>query len=86
VLPNLTVKNLAVSGTTSLEHVEILRDRLDPREQDTFGLVVVTTGGNDLIHRHYWYATNLEDPNDRGYDAIRRLFLIEMAKEAGSLR
>jgi lysophospholipase L1-like esterase len=27
---------------------------------------------------HYWYFTNLEDPNERGYDAIRRLFLIEM--------
>ena len=28
----------------------------------------------------YWYAVNLEDPNIRGYDAIRRLFLIEIAK------
>jgi lysophospholipase L1-like esterase len=28
----------------------------------------------------YWYWDNLEDPNDRGYDAIRRLFLIEMAR------
>ncbi len=28
---------------------------------------------------HYWYFANLEDPNDRGYDAIRRTFLIEMA-------
>jgi len=29
---------------------------------------------------HYWYFLNLEDPNDRGYDAIRRLFLLEMSK------
>jgi len=29
---------------------------------------------------HYWYAPNLEDPNDRGYDAIRRLFLKEILK------
>ncbi len=29
---------------------------------------------------HYWYYVNLEDPNERGYDAIRRLFLLEMAK------
>lgn len=29
---------------------------------------------------HYWYFENLEDPNDRGYDAIRRLFLNEMCK------
>lgn len=29
---------------------------------------------------HYWYYINLEDPNERGYDAIRRLFLIEIEK------
>ncbi len=29
---------------------------------------------------HYWYDANLEDPNPRGYDAIRRLFLLEMIK------
>jgi lysophospholipase L1-like esterase len=28
----------------------------------------------------YWYGENLEDPNDRGYDALRRLFLAEMAR------
>lgn len=28
----------------------------------------------------YWYYENLEDPNDRGYDAIRRLFLLKMAE------
>ena len=31
---------------------------------------------------HYWYGENLEDPNARGYDAVRRQFLIEIAKEA----
>jgi hypothetical protein len=35
---------------------------------------------------HYWYALNLEDPNTRGYDAIRRLFLIEIAKQAERLK
>jgi hypothetical protein len=35
---------------------------------------------------HYWYHTNLEDPNERGYDAIRRLFLIEMTKIASQLK
>jgi len=29
---------------------------------------------------HYWYYTNLEDPNLRGFDAVRRLFLREMIK------
>ena len=28
----------------------------------------------------YWYFENLEDPNDIGYDAIRRLFLNEIAR------
>jgi lysophospholipase L1-like esterase len=34
---------------------------------------------------HYWYYANLEDPNERGYDAIRRLFLVEMSKAARRL-
>jgi lysophospholipase L1-like esterase len=37
----------------------------------------------DARDPHYWYYTNLEDPNERGYDAIRRLFLIEIAKAVG---
>ncbi len=40
----------------------------------------------DARDPHYWYYTNLEDPNERGYDAIRRLFLIEMAKVAKQLQ
>jgi hypothetical protein len=28
---------------------------------------------------HYWYSI-IEDPNQRGYDAIRRLFLLEMVR------
>ncbi len=204
-LPNLRLKNLAESGTTSIRHLEVV-ERLPRQDADVFGLVVMTTGGNDLIHDYgrsppregamfgatldealpwienfekrldrmvglleerfpggclvfladiydptdgvgdgasaglpdwpdglaihdryneilrgsaarrpsvrlvpmhaaflghgthcrqfwrkhyrredptYWYAWNLEDPNDRGYDAIRRLFLIEIAKAAG---
>ncbi len=208
VLPNLTHRNLAVSGSTSLHHIESIRDQLEVQPPQIFGLVVMTTGGNDLIHDYgrappregamygatleqakpwianfekrlatmidlieerfsggcavfladiydptdgvgdaaraglprwpdamkllaayneiihrcaekresvhlvpmhdeflghgihcrdrwrehyreddpyYWYAWNLEDPNARGYDAIRRLFLIEMAKIRGEL-
>jgi lysophospholipase L1-like esterase len=203
VLPNLETLNLAVSGSTSLDHVEHVRERLKTQDPDTFGLVVMTSGGNDLIHSYgqrppregamygatltqakpwierfeqrfgetldriterfpggcrifvadiydptdatgdapaaglphwpdglaihaayneairrvagkrphvhvvpmyqqflghgihcrqfwhphyrsddpyYWYASNLEDPNERGYDAIRRLFLLEIVK------
>jgi len=208
VLPSLRSENTAVSGSTSLDHLEILRKRLRAQDPDVLGLVVMTTGGNDLIHSyghvppregamygatlqqarpwidayekrltammeliqerfpggchifladiydptdgtgsalgtglpawpdggpihraynevihrcaaghpgvhlvpiwqeflghgihctkfwnahyraedpHYWYGSNLEDPNDRGYDAVRRLFLIEIAKVAGEL-
>jgi lysophospholipase L1-like esterase len=29
---------------------------------------------------HFWYAPIFEDPNPRGHDAIRRLFLLEMIR------
>lgn len=204
VLPQTTARNLAISGTTSIECVDYQLPKLEIYDPSTFGVVVITTGGNDVIHnygrtppregamfgaklseisdwvpayRHrlqtiadrvrqafpggchifianiydptdgsgdinhaglpswpdglqvlaaynqvlqqfaddnrddvtlidirkeflghgihctqfwhphyrksdpcYWYWDNLEDPNDRGYDAIRRLFLIEMAR------
>lgn len=35
---------------------------------------------------HYWYYTNLEDPNERGYDVIRRLFLLEIAKNSDRIK
>jgi hypothetical protein len=34
----------------------------------------------DAKDPHLWYSTNVEDPNDRGYDAIRRAFLLEVAR------
>ncbi len=203
VLPNLAVENIAVSGSTSLQHVDIIKDRLKVQDADILGVVVLTSGGNDIIHSygqrppregamygatleeakpwiesfqqrlnnlidllearfpggchifladiydptdglgdaasaglpawpdglaihaayndiihrcaaeretvylvpmretflghgihctqfwrehyrsddpHYWYAGNLEDPNIRGYDALRRIFLLEIAK------
>jgi hypothetical protein len=33
-----------------------------------------------------WNFTNLEDPNDRGYDALRRLFLDEIHQIAEPLK
>jgi lysophospholipase L1-like esterase len=203
VLPNLKSLNLAVSGSTSIHHLEGQLARLEVQSPEVLGIVVMTTGGNDIIHNygrsapqegamygatfeqarpwiaafderlatilkrieqcfpggchiflaniydptdgvgdadraglpawpdamkvlaayneiiarhaeqrpnvhlvdihgefvghgihctqpwqphyrpadpHYWYYANLEDPNDRGYDAIRRLFLLEMIK------
>ncbi|MBS0261046.1 MAG: SGNH/GDSL hydrolase family protein [Planctomycetes bacterium] len=208
VFPNLTVSNLALSGSTSQECLDLLVPKLKTQDEDTFGVIVITTGGNDIIHNygrtpprecamygatleqarpwienfrvrldeilneiqarfpggceffianiydptdglgdattaglpawpdgleiirayneiiqhaaaarknvelvdmhagflghgvhctqfwrsfydqrdpHYWYWENLEDPNDRGYDALRRMFLNEMARVLPSL-
>ncbi len=207
-LPNLTTRNLAISGSTSLHHVDIIEAQLEEQPPEVFGLVVMTSGGNDLIHDygrrppregamygatferakpwidnferrlgemlraiearfpggcmifladiydptdglgdaataglpdwpdglkihaayndiihrygetfatvhvvpmhagflghgihctqswqphyraedpHYWYAWNLEDPNARGFDALRRLFLLEMVEQKGRI-
>jgi lysophospholipase L1-like esterase len=52
VLPNLQVKNAAVSGSNSLQHVGYVAE-LEKQPEDVFGIVVMTSGGNDLIH---WYG------------------------------
>jgi hypothetical protein len=50
VIPNLTATNLAVSGSTSLQHVRQQVPKLKRQAADVLGLVVMTSGGNDLIH------------------------------------
>lgn len=52
VLPNLEVQNLGLSGSTSLEHLDILLPRIPTYDDETFGIVVLTTGGNDVIHNY----------------------------------
>jgi lysophospholipase L1-like esterase len=52
VLPNLEHENLAVSGSTSREHAVTIEERLAEHNPEVFGLVVMTTGGNDLIHSY----------------------------------
>ncbi len=46
------IENFAVSGSTSQEHLSILRDRLQVQGADVYGIVVMTTGENDLIHSY----------------------------------
>ena len=43
----------------------------------TAGMVAKALPREDPYH---WYFHNIEDPNPRGYDAIRRLFLLEMIR------
>jgi len=52
VLPNLSVLNIAVSGSTSIHHVTHIEEKLPIQPDDVFGLVVFTTGGNDLIKNY----------------------------------
>ena len=49
VLPNLTASNRAVNGSTSFQHLEKIR-AMPPSGPDVRAIVVMTTGGNDLIH------------------------------------
>ncbi|MBN1512669.1 MAG: SGNH/GDSL hydrolase family protein [Phycisphaerae bacterium] len=50
VLPGLRARNDAVSGSTSIQHLRLLEKKLQPQPPETLALVVMTTGGNDIIH------------------------------------
>jgi lysophospholipase L1-like esterase len=52
VLPKLRVTNLAVNGSTSLHHVRSQLPKLQRHTTNVLGLVLLTTGGNDLIHNY----------------------------------
>lgn len=52
VLPNLNPVNLAISGTTSMECVDYQLPKLVSYPTEVFGVVVITTGGNDVIHNY----------------------------------
>jgi len=52
VLPELHVISLAVSGTTSFEHLERQLPHLPSTSSNATVIVVMTTGGNDLIHNY----------------------------------
>lgn len=52
VLPGLKPLNLSISGTTSIECVDYQLPKLEPYGPDVFGIVIMTTGGNDVIHNY----------------------------------
>src|SRR5262245_3155409 len=52
VFPSLMSKNIAVSGSNSLQHLQRIAE-LPAQDADVLGIIVVTSGGNDLIH---WYG------------------------------
>ncbi|HUU22276.1 MAG TPA: SGNH/GDSL hydrolase family protein [Phycisphaerae bacterium] len=49
VLPGIESRNLSESGSTSLRHEKVIAG-LDKFPPDVLGVVVMTTGGNDIIH------------------------------------
>lgn len=49
VFPNLETMNTAVSTSTSLQHEKYLAE-VEPFPADVLGIVVMTTGGNDILH------------------------------------
>lgn len=51
VLPNLTSENYAISGSESATHLDVIGETL-PVCEDAFGIVLMTSGGNDLIHSY----------------------------------
>ncbi len=52
VIPQLRVTNLALSGSTSLNHLKTELARLTVQPSNVLGIVVITTGGNDIIHNY----------------------------------
>ena len=52
VLPNLQPMNRSISGTTSIECLDYQLPKLETQDRDTFGVIVMTTGGNDVIHNY----------------------------------
>ena len=52
VFPDLKVINCAVSGSTSLYHRQYLDKKIQTFGAEEFGIIVLTTGGNDLIHNY----------------------------------
>ena len=52
VLPRIRATNLSVSGSTSLHHARTQVGKVPRQGNNVLGLVVFTTGGNDLIHAY----------------------------------
>jgi lysophospholipase L1-like esterase len=52
VFPNPKVRSIALSGSTSFQHLAQQVDTLEVQPEEVLGLIVLTTGGNDLIHNY----------------------------------
>ncbi len=50
IFPNLDLLNMAVDYTTTSDHLERQLPKIQRYPPDVFGIVLITSGGNDLIH------------------------------------
>ncbi|OYP34559.1 SGNH/GDSL hydrolase family protein [Rhodopirellula sp. MGV] len=90
VLPNLTHHNYAISGSESETHLEVIRDTI-PVNDNAFGIVLMTSGGNDLIHSYGrsaprecgMYGATLEqaEPWIANFEVRLRIMLIELQRK-----
>lgn len=51
VIPQLTARNIAVAGSNSIQHLQAVRN-MEVQSADITGIVVLTTGGNDVLHNY----------------------------------
>ena len=52
VIPNLESENFAISGSESSVHLDVIDDQVSIHDEDVYGIVLMTSGGNDLIHMY----------------------------------
>ena len=52
VIPQLESENFALSGSESSVHLDVIRETLPTYDEEIYGVVLMTSGGNDLIHMY----------------------------------
>ena len=85
VIENLSFENFAISGSESATHLDVINETIPTYEEDVFGIVLMTSGGNDLIHMYgrspprecAMYGATLEqaEPWIKGFDDRLRTML-----------
>ncbi|MCA9138604.1 MAG: SGNH/GDSL hydrolase family protein [Planctomycetales bacterium] len=94
VLPNLAHENLAVSGSESQLHYDVVKDQVVEQSTESFGIVLMTSGGNDLIHMYgrspprecAMYGATIEQAEpwiDRYANRLREMFSLLISRFPG---
>ena len=91
VVPNLTHENFAQSGTESKTHLDVIGNQIPEFDEEVYGIIFMTTGGNDLIHMYgqspprecaMYGATKLEaEPWIENFEVRLRSMLSQLAEK-----